>query len=118
MTIYRDREETLNTQLAILLSRFGVQADAEMIQASGRERPDVLFVWRGLRVVIEGKFADQANARQVVLNDARGRVQRGIAHIAAAVVYPGALRVTATPELPDQFEQSTLAYCIISESNG
>lgn len=64
MTIYRRREETLNTQLAILLSRFGVQADAETIQVSGRERPDVLFVWRGLRVVIEGKFADQANARQ------------------------------------------------------
>lgn len=57
MTAYRHQEETLNTQLAILLSRFGVKADAETIQASGRERPDVLFNWRGLRVVIEGKFS-------------------------------------------------------------
>lgn len=37
MATYRHREETLNTQLAILLSRFGVQADAETIQAQGRE---------------------------------------------------------------------------------
>jgi len=42
--------------LAVLLSRFGVQADTETIQASGRKRPDVLFHWRGLRVVVEGKL--------------------------------------------------------------
>jgi hypothetical protein len=88
MTTFRHREETLNTQLAILLSRFGVQADAETIQAQGRARPDVLFNWRGLRVVIEGKFDDHPQARDVVLGDAWGRVQRGIANIAAAVVYP------------------------------
>ena len=116
MTAYRHREETLNTQLAILLSRFGVQADAETIQAKGRERPDVLFHWRGLRVVIEGKFADHPQAREVVLGDARGRVQRGIANIAAAVVYPGALRTVATPQLLDQLESSVLAYCMIAES--
>ncbi len=101
MPVYRHREETLNTQLAILLSRFGVQADAETIQVKGRERPEVLFVWRGLRVIIEGKFADHANAREVVLQDARGRVQRGIAHIAAAVVHPSPLRQIATSELLD-----------------
>ena len=114
MANYRHREETLNTQLAILLSRFGVKADAETIQASGRERPDVLFHWRGLRVVIEGKFADHPQAREVVLGDARGRVQRGIANIAAAVVYPGALRTASTPQLLDQLESSVLAYCMIS----
>ena len=70
MTTYRHREETLNTQLAILLARFGVRADAETIQASGRERPDILFNWRGLRVVIEGKFADHPQAREVMLGDA------------------------------------------------
>ena len=74
MTAYRHREETLNTQLAILLSRFGVEADAETIQVGGRERPDVLFHWRGLRVIIEGKFTDHPQAREVVLGDARGRV--------------------------------------------
>ena len=116
MTPYRHREETLNTQLAILLSRFGVQADAETIQVSGRERPDVLFTWRGLRVVIEGKFADHPQAREVVLGDARGRVQRGIAHIAAAVVYPSPLRQMATSELLDSLEPAVLAYCIVGEN--
>ncbi|CDH46314.1 N-6 DNA methylase [Candidatus Contendibacter odensensis] len=116
MTAYRHREETLNTQLAILLSRFGVHADAETIQAKGRERPDVLFNWRGLRVVIEGKFADHPQAREVVLGDAWGRVQRGIANIAAAVVYPSSLRIVATPQLLDSLESSVLAYCMISES--
>jgi len=43
MPPYRHWEETLNTQLAILLSRFGVQADAETIQVKGRKRPDVLI---------------------------------------------------------------------------
>ena len=116
MANYRHREETLNTQLAILLARFGLDADAETIQAGGRERPDVLFNWRGLRVVIEGKFADHANARNVVLGDARGRVQRGIAHIAAAVVYPSKLRQTPTPTLLDRLEQAVLAYRIVTES--
>ncbi len=116
MTVYRHREETLNTQLAIALSCFGIQADAETIQVQGRERPDVLFSWRGLRVIIEGKFADHPQARQVVLDDARGRVQRGIAHIAAAVVYPESLRTVPTPELFEQLQTAALAYGIISES--
>jgi len=67
-------------------------------------------------VVIEGKFADHPQAREVVLRDARGRVQRGIANIAAAVVYPGALRTVSYPQLLDQLEASVLAYCLISES--
>lgn len=65
MTAYRHREEALNTQLAVLLSRFGVKADAETIQASGRERPDVLFHWRGLRVVVVGKLAPMTNRQPV-----------------------------------------------------
>ena len=116
MTTYRHREETLNTQLAILLAEFGLDADAETLQAGGRERPDVLFTWRGLRVIIEGKFADYPNARDVVFGDARGRVQRGIAHLAAAVVYPTALRQTPTPKLFDRLKQAPLAYGVISES--
>ena len=38
------------------------------------------------------------------------------ANIAAAVVYPGVLRTTATLDLLDQLESSVLAYCMISES--
>jgi hypothetical protein len=116
MTAYRHREETLNTQLALLLARLGAaQPEAETIQVQGRERPDVLFSWRGLRVVIEGKFADHPQARQAVFQDAQGRIQRGLAHLAAAVVYPRELRTTPTLELLDQLQATRLAYCILSE---
>jgi hypothetical protein len=54
----RNREEVVNTQLAILISQLGVTADAETIHVHGQHRPDVLFELRGLRVVIEGKLAD------------------------------------------------------------
>ena len=66
-------------------------------------------------MVIEGKFADHPQAREVVLQDARGRVRRGIANIAAAVVYPDALRTVATLHLLDRLEASLLAYCMTSE---
>jgi hypothetical protein len=64
----RHREETLNTQLAILLSRFGVQADAETVQFKDREQPDVLFIERDLRVIIKGKFTHRLEARQLALS--------------------------------------------------
>ena len=74
----------------------------------------MLFVWRGLRVIIEGKFADHPQAREVVLGDAQGRVQRGIANIAAAVVYPTPLRQIPTSVLLESFEPAMLAYCIVA----
>jgi hypothetical protein len=86
MAGHRNREEAVNTQLAILISRYGVTADGETIHVHGKHRPDVLFQLRGLRVVIEGKFADHPNAAGVVLEDARRRVKSGIAHIAAAAI--------------------------------
>ena len=61
----RNREEAVNTQLALLISKLGVTADAETIQAHGRHRPDVLFQLRGLRIVVEGKFADHPRAGDV-----------------------------------------------------
>lgn len=116
MRMQRHREETINTQLAILISRLGVEADAETIHVHGKERPDVLFDLRGLRVAIEGKFADTPNAKDVVLNDARGRVQRGIAHIAAALVYPAEIRVIPTSKLDGYLQNTNLTYCIVSET--
>ena len=38
-----------------------------------------MFELRGLRVIIEGKFADQSNAEKIVLADAEKRVREGIA---------------------------------------
>ena len=113
----RNREEAVNTQLAILISRYGVTADGETIHVHGKHRPDVLFQLRGLRVVIEGKFADHPNAGDVVLDDARKRVKSGIAHIAAAVVYPQPLRTTPTTKLLSVLETSKLRYRIVSEAD-
>lgn len=113
----RNREEVVNTQLAVLLSRLGVSADAETIHQHGKHRPDVLFRLRGLRVVIEGKFADVSDAEQVVLNDARKRVRAGIAHLAAATVYPKELRTTQTANLLGALAEARLRYCILTETS-
>ncbi len=113
----RNREEVVNTQLAVLISTLGVTADAETILLHGTHRPDVLFQLRGLRVVIEGKFADVPNAERVVLDDARNRVRAGIAHIAAATVYPAQLRSTPTAKMLDTLAGARLRFCILTETS-
>lgn len=113
----RNREEVINTQLAILISTLGVTADAETIQIHGKHRPDVLFQLRGLRVVIEGKFADHPGAEHIVLDDARKRVRSGIAHIATAVVYPVKLRSTSTAKVLGVLRTTQLKYRIIAEAD-
>ena len=117
MAQHRNREEAVNTQLAILISRYGVTADGETIHVHGKHRPDVLFQMRGLRVVIEGKFADHPSADAVVLEDARRRVRSGIAHIAAAAVYPKELRSTPTTKILGVLEKSSLRYRIVAETH-
>ena len=109
MAQQRNREEAVNTQLAILISGLGVTADAETIHVHGLHRPDVLFQFRGLRVVIEGKFADHPSAWEVVLEDARKRVNE-IAHIAAAAVYPRALRNAPTTKIIDLLKTAQIKY--------
>ncbi len=117
MAQQRNREEVVNTQLAILISKLGVTADAETIHIHGRHRPDVLFQLRGLRVAIEGKFADHPSAEEVVLEDARKRVRSGIAHIAAAAVYPLTLRNAPTTKIIDILKTAKLKYRIVAETH-
>ena len=117
MAEQRNREEAVNTQLAVLVSRYGVTADGETIHVHGKHRPDVLFQMRGLRVVIEGKFADHPSAEGVVLEDARKRVRSGIAHIAAAAVYPKQLRSTPTTKILTVLDKSSLRYRIVAETH-
>jgi hypothetical protein len=94
-----------------------VTADGETIHVHGKHRPDVLFQMRGLRVVIEGKFAYHPSADSVVLDDARKRVRSGIAHIAAAAVYPKELRTTPTTKILGILEKSQLRYRIVAEAH-
>jgi type I restriction-modification system DNA methylase subunit len=117
MSPQRNREEVINTQLAILISKLGVTADAETIHIHGTHRPDVLFQLRGLRVVIEGKFSDTPSAQQVVLDDARRRVRSGLAHIAVAVVYPPPLRTAPTTKVLNVLQSSQLKYRIVAETH-
>lgn len=116
MANHRNREEVVNTQLAILISKFGVSADAETIHVHGKHRPDVLFELRGLRVVIEGKFVDHSNSDDVALSDARKRVAAGIAHIAVAAIYPIELRTTPTTKIEDALASAQLKYRIVTET--
>lgn len=116
MNKQRNREEVINTQLALLISKLGVTADAETILVHGKHRPDVIFELRGLRVVIEGKFTDTPNAEQIVLEDARKRVRAGIAHIAAAAVYPDELRNAPTTKILGMLANARLKYRIVTET--
>ena len=111
-----NREEVVNTQLALLISRLEVAANAEMIQIHGKHRLGVLLQLRGLRVVIEGKFRDTPNAKGIVLEDARKRVRTGIAHIAAATVYPDKLRTAPTTGILNALAEASLSFRIVTET--
>jgi hypothetical protein len=112
----RHREEVLNTVLATCIGRRGVDADPETILRSGRSRPDVMAVMRGLRCAIEGKVADTQNAESVVVADAKKRLDQGVAHLAIAVVYPTALRTTAFGELPAALSAAILKFSVLTDS--
>ncbi|MGE0086355.1 MAG: N-6 DNA methylase [Desulfococcaceae bacterium] len=114
MTQYRHREETVNAQLAVLLARHGVSAEAETVL--GQQRPDVMFMLGGLRVIIEGKFSDTSDADNAVKSDAFSRVKSGICHIAVALVYPKNIRTAATSQLEKILSSSSLRFLIISET--
>ncbi|MEZ4525321.1 MAG: N-6 DNA methylase [Desulfobacterales bacterium] len=113
---HRHREESVNTQLALLLTQHGVDAESETIQHSGRHRPDVMFTLGGLRVIIEGKFSDTPDAENTVLSDALKRVQIGICHMAVALVYPKDIRTVPTGQLGKILSGSRLRFLIVSEA--
>ncbi len=112
----RHREESVNTQLAMILAHHGVIAESETVQRSGKHRPDVMFTLGGLRVIIEGKFSGTPDAEKAVLSDALRRVETGICHIAVALVYPEELRTVSTPQLAEILSASPLRFLIISET--
>jgi len=85
------REEAINVLLANLLAARGLDANPETIEAGGR--PDILILLEGLKLVLEGRAAHHRNS---LLQDARERVEVGIADISMAVVYPEDLSRAAT----------------------
>ncbi|MGL4964912.1 MAG: hypothetical protein ACRC67_27045 [Inquilinus sp.] len=112
----RHREEVLNTILATCLGRRGVAADPETIQYKGRYRPDVIASFGGLRCAIEGKVSDTPQAEALVLSDARGRIEQGIAHIAIAVVYPVTLRTAKFDQMVEAMSSASLEFAVLTEA--
>lgn len=120
MTTGRYREEVFNVLLALLLHQRGVvtapeQAFKQAVQGR-RHIPDVLVVFQGLRTVIEGKVDDQPNAPEDAMRQAQERVNKGIAHIGIAILYPKTLRRTPFPDLMDALSQSQFSIAIYSEA--
>lgn len=120
MTTGRYREEVFNVLLALLLHQRGVVSAPEQsfreAVSSHRHIPDVLVDFQGLRTVIEGKVDDSSQARQTVLAQARERVDRGIAHIGVAVLYPPILRQTPFAELLEALAHSSFSTAVCSEA--
>ena len=113
------REEVLNVLLAQLLDEQGiVSAPEQSLKRASKTRrvPDVLVLFRGLRTAIEGKVDDHPTAVEDVLNDARGRVEQGIAHIGIAVLYPSALRQIQFPSVKNELGKAKLRIAIYSET--
>jgi hypothetical protein len=112
----RQREEVINVLLAECICESGMNAAPETIERARGGMPDVIVSFRGLRCVIEGKYSDVNNARDIVLGDATSRVEAGIAHMAIAVVYPAELRTTAFADVKDALRDSRLEVAIVSEA--
>jgi SAM-dependent methyltransferase len=104
------REEGLNVELAKALASQGLVALPE--QRLPDALPDVLVIFNGLRLCLEGKVADQKQAEHLVWRKARERVDRGIAHLAVALLYPPELRHVAPPQLPDALKRSRLRFSV------
>lgn len=108
------REEVLNVVFAECLVRYGVSADPETVRK--RHLPDVVFDFRGLRCVIEGKHGDAAQARRKVAAQAMGRVETGLAQLAIAVLYPSELKNVSFEKLPRLLVDSEFEFAIATES--
>ena len=112
----RRREEVVNTYLAEVIGELGQSAEAEVIKsgAAGREMPDVMLSFRGLRVVFECKF-ESSQAEANAEKQAYQRVTSGLAHIGVAVVYPKELRVISQSKLADGVKAANLKFSVFAE---
>ena len=116
MVTIRHREEVLNTVFAQALFAHGIKASPESIEHKGKERPDVILTFRGLRCAIEGKVADVQGAQKEVSKNAAGRVEIGVSQLAIAVVYPKSFRSTPFENLPRALRDAEYEFCVFSEN--
>jgi hypothetical protein len=114
------RQEVLNVLLAQLLRERGLIAAPEQITRAvadgSTHMPDVLVDLQGLRLAIEGDFASRSGAEDAVVAQTRDRVEKGIAHIGAAVLYPVALRHGEFGQAKADLAHAALRFAVITES--
>jgi hypothetical protein len=116
------RQEVLNVLLAQLLRERGLVATPEQIEKSvpgSREMPDVLVDFQGLRLAIEGEIGERGALKSAAVKarkSALGRVEKGIAHIGVAVVYPPELRTADFATMKHRLANANLQFAIITES--
>jgi hypothetical protein len=113
------REEVFNVLLAQLLAEQGiVSAPEQSINRALKSRsvPDVMVVFRGLRTAIEGKVDDNPKAKDEVMENAKKRIEQGIAHIGIAVLYPAALRKLNFNAVKPELNKIKLQVAICSEA--
>lgn len=119
MPAARHREEVLNVLLAELLTTYGLDATPESVQRTAGAKavalPDVLVRYRGMRLVLEGKYADSPRAEQVVARQAQDRIDAGVAQFALAVEYPSELRTVGFTRLRASLGSTNLRFSVFSE---
>ncbi|MCS6831699.1 MAG: hypothetical protein NZ749_13790, partial [bacterium] len=96
--------------MATLLSRRGLVALPE--QRLPHALPDVLVSFRGLRLILEGEVDDQQGAEARAWQKAVERVDRGLAHLALALVYPRHLRYASPDETLRALETAPLRFSV------
>lgn len=98
------REEVVNVVFAQLLSSYGLAADPETVQNT--KLPDVLINMSGIKVILEGRFGSKAKLQ----DDAKRRVEDGLADIALALHYEPHLRVADNlDEVADNLAKTTFS---------
>jgi hypothetical protein len=114
------REEVLNVELARLLAERGEVSLPETMFSlhERRNMPDVFLRFNGLAMVIEGKVDDNANAMPEVEQNARQRVDDGLAHIAVGLIYPASLRTVGDQRhLATALKTVVFRICVVTEVN-
>jgi hypothetical protein len=116
----RHREEVLNVILALLLHRRGIVAAPEQILRihleQGRAIPDVMVHYQGLRTAIEGRTVIGQAAQNALLKKTRERVQKGVAHLGIAIIYPTFLSKVPFEQLEQELARARLQFAVISEA--
>jgi hypothetical protein len=113
------REEVLNVLLAIVLGERGILSVPETITKRNLERrlPDVVVAdfW-GVRTVIEGRISDAAGVVRTLEQDAKRRVEEGLAQVCIAVIYPQTLRREPFDKLKDSLAAATFRIRVFTQA--